>query len=274
MATKEQRRRNRRRRTPIAAPADRSQKERDKFFGGKPSAISGSKSTRGYRPVGKDIRSDAAKAAAGRSLGKATLRPSEVAEADRRDRLDKIAEGLSDKNKSAPDKPKGFLESVMGQYPKFTEAYKGMAENRALNKMLQEKYPTANQSFKGMDSVGQTVLEDAPESKGFLESVMDQYPKLTEAYKGMAENRALNEMMAKEMNRAEMSKNAADFLGYMEDKPVENPASRYEARGKGDVDMKTLNLNPLEKKPKKSSEKTFLERTIHNLFNPMKNEFR
>jgi len=108
MATKEQRRR---RRTPIAASADRSQKERDRFFGGKASALSGSKSTRGYRPVGKDIRSKAAKAAGtGRSLGKATLRPSEVAEADA---LDRISDNLTEQNVGSPEPlPEAPVENI------------------------------------------------------------------------------------------------------------------------------------------------------------------
>jgi hypothetical protein len=97
----------RRSRTPIANSADRSQKERDRFFGGRAvgGSLQGSKSTRGYRrPVGKDIRSKAAKAAGtGISTKKATLRPSEVAEADR---LDKIADSLADET---------AVEEVVGQ---------------------------------------------------------------------------------------------------------------------------------------------------------------
>jgi len=255
----------RKKRIPLAASAARSQQDRDTFFGGKASAISGSKSTRGgSRPVGRDRRSAAALASASAPI--VANRDSKPVEKEMDDKIEStvsklaepameipqeakdVYEGLQDKPveesmempdyakevyEGAPDKPKGFLESVMGQYPKFSEAYKGMAENRALNEQLKEKYPAppvANQSFKGMDSAGQTVLEDAP--KGIIESMMERFPKFAEAYKGMAENRALNEMLKKEMDRAEMSKRAADFLGFMEEKPVENPASRYVARGK------------------------------------------
>ena len=110
MATKEQRRRKRRS-APLAASADRSQKERDRFFGGKASPLSGSKSTRGYRSVGKDIRSKAAKAAGtGRSLGKATLRPSEVAEADA---LDRISDNLTEQNVRSPEPlPEAPVENI------------------------------------------------------------------------------------------------------------------------------------------------------------------
>ena len=93
--------------------------------------------------------------------------------------------------------------------------------------------PVANQSFKGMDSAGQTVLEDAPaKPKGFLQSMMERFPKAAAAMEAVAENRALNEMLKKEMDRAKMSKKASDFLGYMEEKPVEKPSSRFFARGK------------------------------------------
>jgi hypothetical protein len=34
------------------------------------------------------------------------------------------------------------------------------------------------------------------------------------------------------MDRAKMSEKASDFLGFMEKKPVEKPASRFFARGK------------------------------------------
>lgn len=102
----------RKKRTPIAASAVRSQKERDRFFGGKASPLSGSKSTRGFgRPVGKDRRSDAAKAAGtGRSLGKATLRPSEVAEADA---LDRISDSLTEQNVGSPEPlPEAPVENI------------------------------------------------------------------------------------------------------------------------------------------------------------------
>tara|TARA_Y100000401_G_scaffold58754_1_gene46557 strand:+ start:261 stop:1283 length:1023 start_codon:yes stop_codon:yes gene_type:complete len=265
----------RKKRIPLAASAARSQQDRDTFFGGKASALSGSKSTRGGRPVGRDRRSAAAVASAGAPIvaSKASAAPKAEEMDDKiESTVSKLAEpameipqeakdvyeGLQDKPveesmempdyakevyegpaeesmempdyakevyEGAPDKPKGIIESMMGRYPKFSEAYKGMAENRALNEQLKEKYPAppvANQSFKGMDSAGQTVLEDAPDKpKGIIESMMERFPKFAEAYKGMAENRALNEMLKKEMDRAEMSKRAADFLGFMEDKPIE-----------------------------------------------------
>lgn len=111
MATKEQRRRKRRS-APIAASADRSKKERDRFFGGAIGGTrGGSKSTRGYRSVGKDIRSKAAKAAGtGRSLGKATLRPTEVAEADA---LDRISDNLTEQNVRSPEPlPEAPVENI------------------------------------------------------------------------------------------------------------------------------------------------------------------
>ena len=265
-------------RIPLAAAAARAQRDKDTFFGGKASALSGSKSTRGgiSRPIGKDRRSAAAKASASAPIvsNRASAAPkAEPVEKEMGDKIEStvsklaepameipqeakdVYEGLQDKPveesmempdyakevyegpaeesmempdyakdvyEGAPDKPKGIIESMMGRYPKFSEAYKGMAENRALNEQLKEKYPAPpvdNQSFKGMDSAGQTVLEDAP--KGIIESMMERFPKFAEAYKGMAENRALNEMLKKEMDRAEMSKRAADFLGFMEDKPIE-----------------------------------------------------
>ena len=92
--------------------------------------------------------------------------------------------------------------------------------------------PVANQSFKGMDSAGQTVLEDAPaKPKGIIESMMERCPNFAEAYKGMAEQRAMNDIL-KEMDRAKMSQKSADFLGFMKEKPVKNPVSIFVARGK------------------------------------------
>jgi len=298
----------RKKRIPLAASADRSQRDRDTFFGGKASALSGSKSTRGGRRVGRDRRSSAAVASASAPI--VANRASSAPKAEPVEKIDdkiestvsKLAEpsmeipeyakdvyeglqdkpaedsmeipdyakdvyeGLQDKPaedsmempdyakdvyEGAPDKPKGFLESVMGKFPKLTGEMKAVARNRALNEDMKKKYPAppvANQSFKGMDSAGQTVLEDAP--KGIIESMMERFPKAAEAMKGMAENRALNEMLKKEMGRAEMSKRAAEFLDFMEDKPVENPASRYEARGKNPLEK--VAMPKLEKAKRKS----------------------
>ena len=264
----------RKKRIPLAASAARSQQDRDTFFGGKASALSGSKSTRGGRPVGRDRRSAAAVASAGAPIvaNRASAAPkAEPVEKEMDDKIEATVSKLAEPAMEIPQEAKDVYEGLQD---------KPVEESMEMPDYAKEVYegalaPVANQSFKGMDSAGQTVLEDAPaKPKGFLESMMERFPKFAEAYKGMAENRALNEMLKKEMDRAKMSEKAADFLGFMEDKPVENPASRYEARGKGAVDMKKLNLKPLEKKPKKLSEKTFLESTIHNLFNPMKNEFR
>jgi hypothetical protein len=111
MATKEQRRR--RRRTPIAASADRSQKERDRFFGGSwATSGSGSPSKPGRfrRPVGKDIRSKAAKAAGTGNAIEATPRPSEVAEADA---LDRISDNLTEQNVGSPEPlPEAPVENI------------------------------------------------------------------------------------------------------------------------------------------------------------------
>ena len=186
-------------RIPLAAAAARSQQDRDTFFGGKSSALSSSKI---IRPIGKDRRSAEALASASAPIvaNRASAAPkAEPVEKEMDDKIEstvsKLAEPAKDVNEGAPS-------------------------------------PVANQSFKGMDSAGQTVLEDAPaKPKGIIESMMERFPNFAEAYKGMAEQRAMNDIL-KEMDRAKMSQKSADFLGFMKEKPVKNPVSIFVARGK------------------------------------------
>lgn len=240
----------RKKRIPLAASAARSQQDRDTFFGGKASALSGSKSTRGGRPVGRDRRSAAALASASAPIvaNRASAAPkAEPVEKEMDDKIESTVSKLAEPAMEIPQEAKDVYEGLqdkpveesmeMPDYAK--EVYEGPAEESMempdYAKDVYEGAPAlvANQSFKGMDSAGQTVLEDAPaKPKGFLESMMERFPKFAEAYKGMAENRALNEMLKKEMDRAKMSKKASDFLGFMEKKPVEKPAPRFFARGK------------------------------------------
>ena len=285
----------RKKRIPLAASADRSQRDRDTFFGGKASALSGSKSTRGGRRVGRDRRSSAAVASASAPI--VANRASSAPKAEPVEKIDdkiestvsKLAEpsmeipeyakdvyeGLQDKpaedSMEIPDYAKDVYEGLQDKpaedsmkIPDYAkDVYEGLQDKPAEDSMEMPDYakdvyegapdpapPVANQSFKGMDSAGQTVLEPAPKSQGFLESMMERFPKAAEAMKAMAEKRALDEMLKKEMDRAEMSKRAADFLGYMEDKPVENPASRYEARGK--IPLEKVAMPKLKKAKRKS----------------------
>ena len=222
----------RKKRIPLAAAAARSQQDRDTFFGGKASAISGSKSTRGgSRPIGKDRRSAAALASASAPIvaNRASAAPkAEPVEKEMGDKIESTVSKLAEPAMEIPQEAKDVYEGLQD---------KPVEESMEMPDYAKEMYegapdPLANQSSKGMDSAGQTVLEDAPaKPKGFLESMMERFPKFAEAYKGMAEQRAMNDIL-KEMDRAKMSKKAADFLGFMEEKPVKNPASRFVARGK------------------------------------------
>lgn len=288
----------RKKRIPLAASAARSQQDRDTFFGGKKTALAGSKSTRGGRPVGRDRRSAAAVASASAPI--VANRDSKPVEKEMEDKIESAVSSLKEPSDpitsayvSGKDIPTPGVDSPLPESPTKTGPSEEMdeitrsymmnnetpdtpgvdsplpesatmtfsSEDDDITKayMTGKDIPTpgvdsplpfsdtftylgnieegeeksANQSFKGMDSAGQTVLEDAPaKPKGFLQSMMERFPKAAAAMKAVAENRALNEMLKKEMDRAKMSKKASDFLGYMEEKPVEKPSSRFFARGK------------------------------------------
>ena len=218
----------RKKRIPLAASAARSQQDRDTFFGGKASALSGSKSTRGFRrPVGRDRRSAAAVASASAPIvaNRASSAPkAEPVEKEMGDKIESTVSKLAEPAMEIPQEAKDVYEGLQD---------KPVEESMEMPDYAKEVYEGPAEESMEMPDYAKDVYEGAPDKpKGIIESMMGRYPKFSEAYKGMAENRALNEMLKKEMDRAEMSKRAADFLGYMEDKPVENPASRYVARGK------------------------------------------
>ena len=218
----------RKKRIPLAAAAARSQQDRDTFFGGKASAISGSKSTRGgSRPIGKDRRSAAALASASAPIvaNRASAAPkAEPVEKEMGDKIESTVSKLAEPAMEIPQEAKDVYEGLQD---------KPVEESMEMPDYAKEMYEGPAEESMEMPDYAKDVYEGAPDKpKGFLESMMERFPKFAEAYKGMAENRALNEMLKKEMGRAKMSKKAADFLGFMEEKPVKNPASRFVARGK------------------------------------------
>jgi len=217
----------RKKRIPLAAAAARSQQDRDTFFGGKASAISGSKSTRGgSRPIGKDRRSAAALASASAPIvaNRASAAPkAEPVEKEMGDKIESTVSKLAEPAMEIPQEAKDVYEGLQD---------KPVEESMEMPDYAKEMYEGPAEESMEMPDYAKDVYEGAPDKpKGFLESMMERFPKFAEAYKGMAEQRAMNDIL-KEMDRAKMSKKAADFLGFMEEKPVKNPASRFVARGK------------------------------------------